>query len=85
MDNRKYRRISRAGGITVPSDVRRELDIQPGDGMELTVTQDNRIVMQPYRMRCTFCGSTGDVDRFHGKGICHGCREKLRKMGDGVE
>lgn len=79
MVNIKYKKISKAGSITIPVDVRRELELQPGDGMEIEVTEDNRIVVQPYQLRCTFCGSTEDVAKFHAKGICKRCEEQLKR------
>lgn len=78
----KYRKISKAGGITIPSDVRRELNIQAGDGFELDVSRsDGSIKLVRYRTRCIFCNDTENVKVFNGKGICRNCMERVDKEG----
>lgn len=78
----KFRKISKAGGITIPSDMRRELGIQPGDGFELQVNQVNGTInLSRYRTRCIFCEGTENVKTLYGKGICINCMKRVDKEG----
>lgn len=72
-----YKRVNKSGSINIPVSVRRQQGMQPGDAMEVTVTNDNKIIIQPYKLRCTFCETTENVSSFYGKGICKECITKV--------
>lgn len=79
MEQRLYKKVTKSGGVSIPAQVRRTLGIQPGDAMELEVTEENLIKVKPYNLRCCFCETDEEVYDFHGKGICKSCCEKIVK------
>lgn len=75
-----YKKVSGHGSINVPIALRRELNIEAGDAMEVEVTPENEIVIRPYRIRCCFCGTDEEVVSFNKKGICQTCKAKIEQM-----
>ncbi len=77
-----YKRMSKKGTLTIPAEVRREIGCQPGDAMEIEVTDDNRVLIGPYILRCQVCGGDQDVISLYGHGICKACaRRAYEKTG----
>lgn len=74
--NKKYKKLSSHGSISIPVDMRREIGIQGGDPMEVSLEAD-KITVKPYTPRCIFCESTDNVKTLYGKGICADCAEKV--------
>ena len=57
-----YKKLSSHGSINIPVAMRREIGIQGGDPMEVSL--NNGVVMvKPYTLRCIFCGSTENVKK----------------------
>ncbi len=78
-----YKKVTSHGSVSIPIAIRRELGIEPRDPL-VVETEQGRIILSPYQVRCTFCGTAEDVKPFCGKGICTGCMEKIGKReGDG--
>lgn len=74
-----YKKISRHGSINIPVAMRREIGIQGGDPMELSL--DNGVVtVKPYTPRCMFCETTENVKQLLGKGICPECADKVHQI-----
>lgn len=80
-----YKKVSRAGGLTIPSAVRREMGIKPGDAMEIKKNTDGELVIGRYNLRCTFCETTENVHNLSGKGICSECAAKAYEQMKGNE
>lgn len=74
----EYKKISRAGAISIPVKLRRALNIKNGDAVSIEVTGDGGFKIKPYGRRCVFCDSTEDVEVFKSKGICKACKNMLR-------
>ena len=76
-----YKKMTSHGSISVPVAMRRELGIEGKDPM-IVEEKDGKIIISPYTPRCVFCGSTENVTKFYGKGMCMKCAEKvLDKLG----
>lgn len=76
-----YKKVARNGSISIPISVRRDMGIQSGDALEVTVTED-KMILQPYQIRCCFCGTLDGVRKYEGRGICEECiRKVLKEMG----
>lgn len=71
------RPVDNLGRIVLPMELRRAMDIQPGDRLEI-FTERNTIILRKYEKGCIFCDSITD-SIYGGKRICSGCIEKLRK------
>ncbi len=79
--SRTYKKISKAGSITLPAQMRRELGIQPSDFMEVELT-DGQFKVKIYQHRCIFCGEviSGNIGEFKGKTICESCNREMRSV-----
>lgn len=71
------RKVDELGRIVLPIEMRRTLDIEERDSLEIYVDGDS-IILKKYRAACIFCGSTKDVVAFGGKSICPACAAKLK-------
>lgn len=71
------RRVDKLGRVVIPIELRRSLDIEEKDSLEIYV-EDERIILKKYAPACTFCGQAKDVETFKEKNICADCREELR-------
>lgn len=67
------KRVTKSGGISIPVGLRRELNLQPGDALDVEVDGIGRVFLAPHLPRCVFCGSTEGVVTYNGKGICQAC------------
>ena len=71
------RHIDELGRIVIPKEMRRKMDIQNNDPVEIFVEGDH-ILMAKYAPTCIFCGGTEEVCVFKDKNICAACRRELR-------
>lgn len=68
------RRIDEYGRITIPSSMREELNLKPGDKLELTLTRVpfTRIELSSVAHRCIICGNP--TERIYKKQfVCEKC------------
>lgn len=72
------RKVDELGRIVLPIELRRTLNINEKDSLEIFVDND-KIVLQKYEPACIFCGSADDVITYKGRNICGECREALSK------
>lgn len=70
------RKVDELGRIVLPIELRRTLDIEVRDEMEIYI-DDDKIVLQKYEPTCIFCGSSRGLVTFNGKNVCQDCVEKL--------
>lgn len=71
------RKVDGLGRVVIPMELRRTLDIEEKDSLEIYVDGD-RIVLRKYEPACVFCGSTDEVVNFRGKNVCKNCLESIR-------
>ena len=73
------RKLDNLGRIVIPIEVRRTLNIEEKDGLEIYVDHD-RIILRKYEPAyvCVFCGNGDEVINHKGKAVCHHCMESLR-------
>jgi len=77
--NVRNKMISKNGGITIPSDIRREYNsFLGGEAVDLEV-QDGKIILSPHTPRCMFCDSIEDVKKFEDRQICGACIVRMSK------
>jgi transcriptional pleiotropic regulator of transition state genes len=70
------RKVDELGRVVIPIELRRTLDIEEKDALEIYVDSD-RIILRKYEPACVFCGSADDVTNFKGKNICKTCLESM--------
>ena len=72
------RKVDELGRIVLPIEMRRTLNIEEKDSLEIYVENDS-IVLRKYEPSCIFCGSSEAVKEFKGKNICSMCYEEMKK------
>ena len=70
------RKVDELGRIVLPIELRRVMDIQIKDSLEI-MTEDDRIILKKYETSCVFCSSKENLEEFKGRCICKKCREEL--------
>ena len=73
------RKVDELGRIVLPIELRRTLDIEERDSLEIYLDGD-KIILSKYMPACLFCGNAQNVIYFHGKLICHDCLDQLKKQ-----
>ncbi len=72
------RRIDELGRIVLPIEIRRMMELNPGDGVEIFSEKD-RVVLQKYAPACIFCGEADEIITYKGKKICQKCFDELSR------
>lgn len=73
------RPVDELGRIVLPIEIRKTLDINPKDSLEIFI-DDSKIVLQKYQPACIFCNEVNDVIYFNGKRVCAACIERLKQQ-----
>jgi len=66
------RRMDALGRLVLPIELRRNLNFEINDGLEIFV-DNGHIVLRKYQPACVFCGNANEVIMFKGKKICTEC------------
>ena len=66
------RKVDDLGRITIPIELRRNLDIDIKDALEI-YTEGEVIILKKYEPTCIFCGEAHDVVSYKGKNVCKLC------------
>lgn len=72
------RKTDGEGRISLPIELRRNMDIEYKDGMEFLV-DDEKIILRKYEPACVFCGNVNGITKFKGKNVCKECLDAVRK------
>ena len=72
------RGIDSVGRFVLPIELRRTLDIDDNDSLEIFV-EDNTIILKKYQPACIFCNNARDVSTYKGKNICVDCLRDIAK------
>ena len=73
------RPVDALGELLIPIELRRSLDINTDDSLEVFV-QDDYIMLRSSKRDVVFCGSDEDVQEVHGKNVCGACIKELKKL-----
>lgn len=73
------RRVDELGRIVLPIEMRRTLNIEEKDSLEIYVEGDN-VILRKYQPTCIFCESTKGLVSMSGKNVCPECIEKLKSL-----
>ena len=72
------RKVDELGRIVLPIELRRTLDIEVKDALEIYVEGD-AIMLKKYEPSCVFCGNSENIQDFKGKNVCSSCRSEISK------
>ncbi len=74
----KHKKLTRAGGVTIPKDMRAATGILPGIAVDLNETEDG-ILISKHVPTCCFCGSPERIITFFDSEICADCVEVMNE------
>ena len=72
------RKLDNLGRIVLPVELRRTLQIEEKDPVEIFV-EDDMVILKKYQPSCIFCGDAKGVISFKGRNICPTCLHELTK------
>jgi transcriptional pleiotropic regulator of transition state genes len=72
------RKVDELGRVVIPIELRRTLNIEEKDSLEIYVDGEH-IILKKYEPVCIFCGNAKDIVQHKGKNICPTCLEEFRK------
>ncbi len=70
------RKIDNLGRIVLPSELRKKLNIEIKDAVEIYVSGDS-IILKKYFPACVFCGEANDIISYRDKNICSNCLKEI--------
>ena len=73
------RKVDELGRIVLPIEMRRTLNIEEKDSLEIYVEGDS-VILRKYQPTCIFCESTINLVSFNGKNVCPECIRKLNEV-----
>ncbi|NLY55344.1 MAG: AbrB/MazE/SpoVT family DNA-binding domain-containing protein [Firmicutes bacterium] len=73
------RKVDELGRVVIPIELRRTLDIEERDSLEIYVDGEH-IILKKYQPACIFCGNAKDVRTFMDKMICPDCLELMKSV-----
>ena len=73
------RKVDELGRIVLPIELRRTLNIEEKDALEIYV-DENTIMLKKYEPACVFCGNADDIVYFNNKRVCTSCLKKIKEQ-----
>lgn len=80
MDKKMYKKISKAGGITIPSILRHSLNFPKGSAVEL-IADEEKLIIKKHIPTCECCGSSENVKVINQVELCLDCALKFTEGG----
>lgn len=71
------RKVDELGRVVLPIELRRNLDINVKDPLEIYVDNET-VVLKKYAPSCLFCGNAEEITEFKGKKICSVCLDEIK-------
>lgn len=72
------RKIDELGRVVLPMELRRTLNLNIKDSIEIYV-EGEQIILKKYEPCCIFCGEATNASYFKGKNVCESCKKELAK------
>ena len=72
------RRVDELGRVVIPKEMRRQLNIEVKDPIEI-MSDGSSIILQKYENRCIFCGTVKPSIRYKDKLVCKRCLRAINK------
>lgn len=73
------RKVDELGRVVLPIELRRTLNIDEKDSLEIFVDGD-KIILRKYAPGCTFCDDTDELDYLFGKPVCKVCAGRIKEL-----
>ena len=75
------RKIDELGRIVLPMELRKTLDLNVKDSIEITADKGT-IILKKFSPACIFCGKETKVTTFKNKNVCQKCLEEIKSQLD---
>ena len=72
------RKVDELGRIVIPIELRRNLNIEIRDPLEIYVDGEN-IILRRYAPLCVLCGGSDGLVEYKGRKVCRKCIEEASK------
>lgn len=72
------RKIDELGRIVLPMELRRNLNLNIKDSIEIYV-EGEQVILKKYEPCCIFCGEATNITNFKGKNVCETCKNEICK------
>lgn len=82
MENKLFKKISRTGGITIPAQIRHQMNIPKGAAVKIVQTEDNSLLIKKHIPTCMCCGTAENVKVFNNVELCTTCASKFAGGGE---
>jgi len=73
------RKVDELGRVVIPIELRRTLNIDVKDALEI-FTEGDTIILKKYEPACIFCGQAKGVSNLKGKNVCPECINEITKL-----
>jgi len=73
------RKVDELGRVVIPIELRRTLQIEERDALEIYVDGE-KIILKKYEPACIFCGNAENVQNFKEKNICKDCLDAMKNV-----
>jgi len=73
------RKVDELGRVVIPIELRRTLQIEEKDTLEIYVDGE-RIILKKYQPACIFCGNAANIKIFRDKNICRDCLDEMKAL-----
>ena len=73
------RKVDELGRVVIPIELRRTLQIEEKDALEIYVDGE-KIILKKYEPACIFCGNAEGIRSFKDKNICKDCFESMKTV-----
>ena len=70
------RRVDELGRVVLPMELRKILDIEPRDSLEI-FTDGDRIILRKYEPQCIFCSNSEAMRKKKKKNVCENCMNEV--------
>ncbi len=73
------RRVDELGRVVIPKEMRKALDIDQRDPIEISI-EGSSIILNKYENRCVFCGAVKPSIKYNGKLVCTKCLKEINSI-----
>ncbi len=73
------RKVDELGRVVIPIELRRTLQIEQKDALEIYVDGE-MIILKKYEPACIFCGNASNIRHFREKNICISCLKEMQHL-----
>lgn len=73
------RPVDPLGRVVIPVEIRRNLNINTDDSLEV-YREGDLIILKKYEPTCVFCGNSKNVVDINGKNVCQECISRIKNL-----